>query len=129
MRLTEDLVKRVHREIQDPGPSPATTYFSEADYDGHLKEFLAQRPEEPIHVFCYGSLIWKPVFEPKVVARGMAMGWSRSFCLRLNRLRGTHEQPGLMMQIDREGNATASCSKFAQVGSGRTYRRSGGAGD
>ncbi|NJM29724.1 MAG: gamma-glutamylcyclotransferase [Rhizobiales bacterium] len=54
-----------------------------------------------MHVFCYGSLIWKPVFEAAASAHAVAHGWQRAFCLRIVRFRGTHEEPGLMMQIDR----------------------------
>jgi cation transport protein ChaC len=111
MRLTEDLVARVHREIDDPGPPPGITVFSEADYDAHLRDFLEERPDGPLHVFCYGSLIWKPVFEAAASAHAVARGWQRAFCLRIVRFRGTHEEPGLMMQIDRGGG---SCEGIVQ---------------
>jgi len=32
-----------------------------------------------------------------------ARGWHRSFCFRMTRFRGTQEQPGLMMVLDRGG--------------------------
>lgn len=104
MRLTEDHVKRVHRDVQDTGSASTVTVFSETDYDSHLKSFLDERPDGPIQVFCYGSLIWKPVFEPVAISRAIATDWSRAFCLRMVRFRGTREQPGLMMQIDRGGS-------------------------
>jgi cation transport protein ChaC len=78
-------------------------HFTEEQYDEHLREFLSDRPDEPIAVFAYGSLIWKPVFEPASTVRATALGWQRAFTLRLKRFRGTPECPGLMMQIDRGG--------------------------
>ena len=101
MRLSEDLVRHVHRDITDAGPASMATTFTETDYDEHLKAFLAERPVGPVKVFSYGSLIWKPVFEPSKTTRASAIGWNRAFCLRMVRFRGTHDQPGLMMQIDR----------------------------
>jgi cation transport protein ChaC len=104
MRLTEDLVRVVHREVPDTGPLQGSVQFTEADYDAYLAELLRDKPPGPVEVFSYGSLIWKPAFEPVTSARAIAMGWQRSFCLRLVRFRGTPEVPGLMMQIDRGGS-------------------------
>ena len=98
-RLTEELVRRAWREIPDTGPLEGFVHFTEEDYDDHLDEFLKDRPAGPVHVFAYGSLIWKPVFAPAGVARAIAPGWRRAFCLRLLRWRGTLDQPGLMMQL------------------------------
>ena len=103
MRLTEELVGRVHREVPDPGPTSAANTMTEPDYDDLLRELLARRPDGPVSVFSYGSLIWKPVFEPAATSKAIALDWSRAFCLRMVRFRGTREQPGLMMQIDRGG--------------------------
>jgi glutathione-specific gamma-glutamylcyclotransferase len=100
-RLTEAHIRRVHREVADSGAWPGVDHFTEAQYDKHLREFLQDRPEGPIGVFAYGSLIWKPVFAPVATMRATALGWERAFTLRLKRFRGTPECPGLMMQIDR----------------------------
>jgi cation transport protein ChaC len=118
LKLTEELVRRVHRELEDPGYDPATAVFSEKDYDDHLQEFLSEKPAGPLYVFAYGSLIWKPAFDYARMVRGTAQGWRRSFCLRLTRFRGTAQQPGLMMALDRGG----TCEGFAQqLHEGREY--------
>jgi cation transport protein ChaC len=118
LKLTEELVKRVHRDIADSGYDPTTPVFSEQDYDDHLKEFLSERPAGSLHVFACGSLIWKPAFEHAGMVRGRAQGWRRSFCLRLTRFRGTAQQPGLMMALDRGG----TCEGFVQrLHEGREY--------
>ncbi len=113
MRLTAAHVSRVHRDIPDPGPLPGMDHFSDADYEEHLREFLSHRPEGPVSVFCYGSLIWKPAFAPARIRRATALGWHRSFCLRLARWRGTVEQPGLMMQIDLGGTCEGVIHEIA----------------
>jgi glutathione-specific gamma-glutamylcyclotransferase len=118
LRLTEDLVQRAYREVPDTGPPATSTIFSEEDYDAHLGDFLKDRPVGPVNVFCYGSLIWKPVFEPVAIARATALGWQRAFCLRIIRFRGTPERPGLMMQIDRGGQCEGLVQ---QVADGRIW--------
>jgi cation transport protein ChaC len=84
-----------------------------------LREFLKDRLDGPINVFCYGSLIWKPVFEPVATARATALGWQRAFCLRIVRFRATPDQPGLMMQIDRGGECEGLVQ---QVAAGREWQ-------
>jgi cation transport protein ChaC len=98
-RLTEELVRLATREVADAGPMPGFEHFSEADYDEHLNAFLRDRPEGELHVFAYGSLIWKPVYQPAAAQRATAPGWHRAFCLKVARFRGTIDRPGLMMQL------------------------------
>lgn len=104
-RLTEELVRLATREVADAGPMPGFEHLTEADYDEHLDVFLRDRPGGPLHVFAYGSLIWKPVYEPAAAVRATAPGWSRAFCLKLARFRGTLDRPGLMMQLHAGDNA------------------------
>jgi glutathione-specific gamma-glutamylcyclotransferase len=115
LHLTEDHVHRAYREVTDTGPPASSVVFSEEDYDVHLSAFLKDRPEGPINVFCYGSLIWKPVFQPVRIAHAIAMGWQRAFCLRIVRFRATMEQPGLMMQIDRGGQCEGLVQQVAEA--------------
>jgi len=100
----------VHREVADAGYDAGIEVFSEEDYEAHLSDFLCRRPRGPVHVFAFGSLIWKPAFEPAGSAKAVVHGWQRSFCLRINRFRGTKDQPGLMMALDGGG----SCVGFLQ---------------
>jgi cation transport protein ChaC len=105
MRLTQELVDRVARVVEDEGYEAHVEVFGEADYDQHLAEFLMPlAPGDPVWVFAYGSLIWKPGFAHVETRRGVAEDWQRSFCLRIKRFRGTRAQPGLMMQLDRGGS-------------------------
>lgn len=104
MALTPDLVARVHRALDDPGPDPSWAYHTDVDYDTVVQSLLASHPGGPdTWLFAYGSLIWRPELEHVEARRGTARGWHRSFCFRLMRFRGTKEQPGLMMSLDRGG--------------------------
>jgi cation transport protein ChaC len=104
MALTPDLVARVHRTVDDPGPLPGFVYHTEQDYEAVVQTVLRGRPAgNGFWLFAYGSLIWKPEVDHVEVKRGTARGWHRSFCFRIQRFRGTDEQPGLMMSLDRGG--------------------------
>ncbi|HEU4825488.1 MAG TPA: gamma-glutamylcyclotransferase [Dongiaceae bacterium] len=101
--LTADLVALVERMERDPGPDPVYTRITEADYDDVVEGLLKQHSPNPLWLFAYGSLIWKPEFTAIEHRRAIAYGWHRSFCLELRSWRGTPEQPGLMMALERGG--------------------------
>ncbi|MFT3986682.1 gamma-glutamylcyclotransferase [Aestuariivirga sp.] len=103
LHLTSGHIARVHRDMADPGPLPDMELLTDADYASFVEHVLNGWRGGPLTVFSYGSLIWKPAFVPASVTRATAHGWHRAFCLRVMRFRGTIDQPGLMMQIDRGG--------------------------
>ena len=105
MRLTEAHLSRVARVVPDTGPPPGMVLHSDADYDDWVARMIATHPapDRPTRLFAYGSLIWKPEIAHTAEAPGTAAGWHRSFCFRTPRFRGTPEQPGLMMAMDRGG--------------------------
>ncbi len=104
MSLTPELVARCWREIADAGPDPEAMHLDDADYDGLLDELQADLPDsEPLWLFGYGSLIWKPEFDYVEERVALARGWHRSFCMNMTRWRGTKESPGLMMALDSGG--------------------------
>ena len=125
LRLTQELVDRVARVEPDEGYEAHIEVFSETDYDEHLAEFLTPlAPGDPVWVFAYGSLMWKPGFAHVETRRGVAEGWQRSFCLRIARFRGTRAQPGLMPGLvgavavgayDPERPETAAAGAIAQA--------------
>lgn len=102
MKLTPELVQRVHRPMTDSGPIEGTVYLTEAEFDQIADELLAGHPVgEDVWLFAYGSLIWKPEVSHVEERLATAKGWQRSFCIRIKRWRGTPEIPGLMMALDR----------------------------
>lgn len=80
-------------------PAPAHLTKVTDDEIAALADGLLAERNGPVWVFAYGSLIWKPVFEPDAVRRGIASGWHRAFTLSIDRFRGTPERPGLMMAL------------------------------
>ncbi|MEJ8573897.1 gamma-glutamylcyclotransferase [Microbaculum marinum] len=107
MELTTDHVAQVHRVIEDPGLDPDLTYRTDEDYAELTRELLEVRPAgEELWLFASGSLIWRPEVEHLEGRVGTIHGYHRSFCLRMTQWRGSKEQPGLMMALDRGGQCT-----------------------
>ena len=105
LRLLPHHVARIHREVADAGPAPGLELQTDADYDAWVTRVQAEKPASaaPVRLFAYGSLIWRPEIAHVGEETGTAVGWHRSFCLRMPRFRGTPEEPGLMMSLDRGG--------------------------
>lgn len=110
MSLTADLVALCHRDVPEPPRNPDLVRFTDADYDRAATEVLARLGDDPIWVFAYGSLVWKPSGDLAEQCRSTAFGWHRSFCIEMRSWRGSPEQPGLMMALRRGG----SCTGIAQ---------------
>jgi cation transport protein ChaC len=60
-------------------------------------------PDGVLHVFAYGSLIWKPGFPHLSAHPALLHGYHRRFCIWSHRYRGTPEAPGLVLGLDRGG--------------------------
>lgn len=103
MSLTSELVALCHREEADPGPDGSWTQLNDEDFQTLASRLSDEADAGPLWVFAYGSLIWKPAFESVERQRATAFGWHRSFCLDMVRWRGSAEQPGLMMALERGG--------------------------
>jgi cation transport protein ChaC len=54
-------------------------------------------------VFAYGSLLWNPLFPVAEMRQGTLRGLHRRFCLWSLASRGTPEQPGLVLGLERGG--------------------------
>jgi cation transport protein ChaC len=114
MRLTPELVALCHREVPDAGAGPDISVMSEADYPAAAAQLLTEGPAEAFWIFAYGSLIWKPTFEHIGRKSCSAPGWRRSFCLEINRWRGSPEVPGLMMALESgEGSCDGALLRVA----------------
>ncbi|WP_245639328.1 gamma-glutamylcyclotransferase [Rubellimicrobium mesophilum] len=99
LHLTPNHVARATRPVEDFAYPSAFTRATDEDYATLVEQLMAERPEGPLHIFAYGSLIWKPTFEPVTKRRAVARGWHRQFCMLIRGHRGTPEAPGLMMAL------------------------------
>ncbi|TZG34274.1 gamma-glutamylcyclotransferase [Agrobacterium sp. B1(2019)] len=123
MSLTPELVALCERAVAEPPPDERWTPLSNADYSGLVSRFSEEIGDNDLWVFAYGSLIWKPEFEVTDRMKGMAYGWHRSFCLELLTWRGTPEQPGLMMALERGGRCDGFLLKVARNDHNRAIER------
>ena len=103
--LTPEHIARIHRIVQDGGAPAGTQLQTDADYAAWVELMIRTNPSpaSPLRLFAYGSLIWKPELVHAGERSCIAKGWHRAFCFRISRFRGTPDQPGLMMALDRGG--------------------------
>ncbi len=104
MALTAELVAKVQRIEPDDGPHPELQEMDDADFHQYTERLLEELGNFPLRVFAYGSLIWKPEFEVLHQHHAILNGWHRSFCMQIDRWRGTRALPGLMMALDQGGS-------------------------
>ena len=69
--------------------------------------------QDQLWVFGYGSLIWDPCFAFTERCIATAPGWHRSFCMWSVHYRGTAENPGLVLALDRATGAACQGVAFA----------------
>ena len=70
-----------------------------------LEQMLAEHAHGgDIWIFGYGSLMWNPEFDFDVHRVATIYGYHREFCLWSRINRGTPEQPGLVLTLERGGS-------------------------
>ena len=90
--------------------APDMRILTDEERERSLNETLAAKPvdaqDDGAWLFAYGSLIWNPaiLFDARRVAR--VEGWHRAFCLSTPHGRGTRDNPGLLLGLDRGGACT-----------------------
>jgi cation transport protein ChaC len=108
--LTEANVAAVAAIFRNSGYEPSTPEERAAS----LETTLAQvRPGTDVWVFGYGSLMWNPAFHHVESRAARLHGWHRRFCLWNTFGRGTPENPGLMLALERGGSCTGLALRVA----------------
>ena len=86
----------------NPPPSAPAVPDSREERLRSLAEPLRHAPRDGrIRVFAYGSLIWSPCFEAAESRRAALEGYSRRFSVWSVHSRGTPENPGLGLALER----------------------------
>ncbi len=65
-----------------------------------------------IWVFGYGSLMWNPAFHYTEKRRGRIYGYHRAYCIWTHLGRGTPDNPGLMLALDRGGSCCGAAFRI-----------------
>jgi cation transport protein ChaC len=92
--------------------------LTDAERAQSIEATLAARPKgaDPtgdLWLFGYGSLIWNPAFHFAEQRKGRIRGWHRRFCLWTPLGRGSPEQPGLVLGLERGGACTGMVFRMA----------------
>jgi cation transport protein ChaC len=99
----DDLERHRMREIYLAATGPGHTLTDE-ELSESLTTTLAAKPKGAgWWVFAYGSLLWNPLFPVAEMRPATLTGFHRRFCLWSLASRGTREQPGLVLGLDRGG--------------------------
>ena len=78
-----------------------------------LETIKRQKPNSDIWLFAYGSLIWNPIFHFVEHRIGIIHGFHRRFCLWTPLGRGTPDNPGLVLGLDRGGSCRGIAYRIA----------------
>lgn len=117
MLTREDLENDVLRKNREQN-FQSLPLVSEQEFNASLERILVDwNPQDDVWVFCYGSLIWNPLFHYIERQNVTVHGFHRSFCLRSRHGRGSVDEPGLMLGLDLGGccNGVALRIPAAQV--------------
>jgi glutathione-specific gamma-glutamylcyclotransferase len=64
-------------------------------------------------IFAYGSLMWRPDFAFEELRRARLTGWHRRFCVVSRYYRGSAENPGIILGLDRGGTCEGLAFRIA----------------
>lgn len=107
--LENGLMQRLFSECRD-GPR----CLSDEELDASIRCVLAAHaPGEDVWVFGYGSLVWNPLFHFLERRTATLRGYHRRFCLWSIMGRGTPENPGLVLGLDRGGVCSGVAYRIA----------------
>jgi glutathione-specific gamma-glutamylcyclotransferase len=82
---------------------PSHLSLSDAELQHSMDTLLASRPDGPIWIFAYGSLIWNPLLSFDMQSVATLDGWHRSFCVRSISARGSQQNPGRVLALEPGG--------------------------
>ena len=68
-----------------------------------------------VWTFGYGSLMWRPGFEPDAFETARLVGFQRRLCIRSEHYRGTAEQPGVVMGLTAGGSCIGRAIGFRRA--------------
>jgi cation transport protein ChaC len=84
---------------------PGTIMRSDAEIEADLDRTLVHHPPgADVWLFGYGSLMWNPAIHFVERRAAQVQGWHRRYCLWLHGGRGSPDNPGLMLALERGGS-------------------------
>ena len=106
LRLTDEVLAEWDAQARCEG-LPAHWRLPDGEVERSRSEVLAalRAQQDPLWVFAYGSLMWNPGFHFDEVRRARLPGFARRFALSTTIGRGTPDCPGLVLTLQRRGEA------------------------
>ncbi|RUT00552.1 gamma-glutamylcyclotransferase [Dulcicalothrix desertica PCC 7102] len=93
------------QKMVQQSPELEAHILTQTELQKSIQQTLQQRlSHDNIWIFAYGSLIWNPILKYSERITGKIYGWHRRFCLRMPVGRGTPEQPGLTLALEKGGS-------------------------
>lgn len=90
--------------------------LTEAELQASICETLRRQGlDSDVWLFAYGSLIWNPIFKYIDRRVGTVYGLHRRFCLWTPLGRGTPDNPGLVLGLDKGGSCRGVAYRIAAV--------------
>lgn len=109
--IRDGLFEEIGREAERLGLLRRCTDEERAESRVRMLEGVGAH--EDVWIFGYGSLMWNPAFHYAERRAGMIRGWHRSFCLWTPMGRGTPDNPGLVLGLDRGGSCKGIAYRIA----------------
>jgi glutathione-specific gamma-glutamylcyclotransferase len=113
--LTRELIENGGFDAIVAGKAPAMRLLSDAERDASLRATLASRPAGDVWLFGYGSLIWNPILHFVERRTAHIRGWHRSFCLSSLVVRGSTDNPGLVLGLEAGGECMGVAFRIADA--------------
>tara|TARA_R110002110_G_scaffold376568_2_gene586811 strand:+ start:320145 stop:320828 length:684 start_codon:yes stop_codon:yes gene_type:complete len=113
-KLNRDSIRdgQVFRMLQAQQHLTNIRPLTDTERAASLATFFDAAPGNDVWVFGYGSLIWNPAIHYSEKRTARVWGYHRSFCLRTPLGRGTPENPGLVLALDKGGSCNGIVFKL-----------------
>lgn len=102
--FTPERIDELVAEARKYGPFEALSHEERE----HTRQAFLKKADialrEGLWVFGYGSLLWNPAFHFEKSEQARLYGFRRHFCLHMSIGRGSPEQPGIMLALDKGGS-------------------------
>jgi cation transport protein ChaC len=111
----ESLLDGTIREYIHRDPELRRLILPDAEREASLRDTLRTAPAPgDVWVFGYGSLIWNPAFHFVEKRTARVNGFHRRFCLWTQLGRGSPDNPGLMLGLERGGACRGVIYRIAE---------------
>lgn len=114
--LTRSLLEAGGLDALVLSDSPELAVMAPEERLASMRRMLDARPDGPVWLFAYGSLIWNPAVHVAERRRARINGWQRAFCLLTHAGRGSPDRPGLVLGLEPGGSCEGIALRIDEAG-------------